>query len=120
MGMTPGRTVRKGDTPQRFTPRAGSGLPGQVRRALDGHIDSAQRNGETLEVSRRGQLEVRLAPGGGLTQTRQGLVADKAATAKANDKMERQSDLVSSPTTTQLAAAVNALLAELRRTGRMR
>lgn len=120
MGMTPGRTVRKGETPQRFTPRAGSRLPGQVRRALDGHIDSTQRNGETLEVSKKGQLEVRLAPDGGLTQTRAGLVADKRSSSTSNSPIERQSDLVSAPTAAQVSSAFNALLAELRRTGRMR
>jgi len=120
-GMTPGRTVRKGDSPQRFTPRAGSRLPGQVRRALDGHIESSQRNGESLEVSKIGRLEVRAAPGGGLTQTKRGLVVDKVAAGDKNhDPIARQADLVSGATAAQIRVAHNALLAELRRTGRMR
>jgi hypothetical protein len=121
MGMTPGRTVRSGDTPQRFTPRAGSRLPGQVRRALDGHIDSSQRNGETLGVAKDGRLEVRAAKGGGLSQTKQGLVVDpKAVGDKNHSPIERQADLVAAPGVAAISTAFNALLKELKRTGRMR
>lgn len=124
--MTPKRTVTRGSTPQRFTPRAGSRLPGSVRRALDGHIDSTQRNGATLEVGTTGRLEVKAAPGGGLTQTKQGLKVDPVAVGDKNHApIDRQQDLLAASLSTtqrltQLEAAANALYAELRRTGRMR
>lgn len=109
-------------TPQRFTPRAGSRMPGAVRRALDGQIDSQRRYGQTLEVAKDGRLEVKAAPGGGLKMTRQGLVLDQAQVGERNrPPMERQSELdASSATAAEVAAAFNALLREMKRTGRVR
>lgn len=109
-------------TPGRFTPRAGSRVPGAVRRALDGQIDSQRRYGNTVEVAHDGRLEVKAAPGGGLKMTRQGLVVDQAQVGERNYKpiaMQRELD-TSTATAAQLATAFNALLSELRRTGRMR
>lgn len=118
-GMTPGRTPSKGSSPQRFTPRAGSRLPGQVRRALDGQILTSQRNGESLGVT-DGRLEVRTASGGGLKQTREGLVVDQAQVGEKNrDPLKR----IAPPTTVSAQALHNwatALTAELKKTGRMR
>jgi hypothetical protein len=119
-GMTPGRVPRKGDSPQRFTPRSSSKMPGQVRRALDGQILSSQRNGDSLEVT-GGRLGVRAARGGGLKQTRNGLVVDQAQVGEKNHKpIDRMQDLASGATAAQIAAAHNALLAAMRKTGRMR
>lgn len=120
-GMTPGRpAAQRGTGPQVFTPRAGSRLPGQVRRALDGQILTSQRNGESLEVS-GGRLEVRAARGGGLKQTREGLVVDQAQVGEKNrDPIDRQNNLASTATAAQIAAAYNALLAQLKKTGAMR
>lgn len=120
-GMTPKRQPSRGATPQRFTPRAGSSLPGQVRRALDGHINSQQRNGESLEVAKDGRLEARLDPSGGLKMSRQGLALDALALGEQNrPPIERMSALSASATTADLIASMNKLLSELRRTGRMR
>ncbi len=120
MGMTPGRTVRKGDSPQRYTPRAGSRLPGQVRRALDGHIESSQRNGESLEVSASGRLEVRAAKGGGLTQTKRGLVVDPVAVGDKNHSAMSRTAVPTTVSAAALHAWATALVSELHRTGRMR
>jgi hypothetical protein len=118
--MTPGRVPRKGDSPQAFSGRAGSRLPGQARRALDGQILSSQRNGDSLEVT-GGRLGVRAARGGGLKQTRNGLVVDQAQVGEKNHKpIDRQQDLASGATAAQIAAAHNALLAQLKKSGRMR
>jgi hypothetical protein len=119
-GMTPGRVPRKGDSPQRFTPRASSRMPGSVRRALDGQILSSQRNDDSLGVT-GGRLGVRAARGGGLKQTRNGLMVDQAQVGEKNRApIARQQDLEASPTTAEIAAAHNELLAQLRKTGRMR
>ncbi len=121
MAMTPGRPSGHGGTPQRFTPRSASSLPGKVRRALDGAINSTQRNGKTIEVGTDGRLETRVAAGGGLKSTKQGLVVDQAQVGEKNHlPIQRQADLSSASTAAEIAAAYNDLLAELRRTGRMR
>lgn len=121
MAMTPGRTTRKGDSPQRFTPRASSSMPGSVRRALDGQILSSQRNDDSLGVT-GGRLGVRAARGGGLKQTRNGLVVDLAQVGEKNHSpIARQQDLdTSTATAAEIAAAYNELLAQMRKTGRMR
>lgn len=120
-GMTPGRpAAQRGTGPQVFTPRAGSRLPGQVRRALDGHILTSQRNGESLEVN-GGRLDVRAARGGGLVQSREGLKVDLEQTGEKNRApIDHQNELASTATAAQIAAAYNALLAQLKKTGRMR
>lgn len=119
-GMTPGRTPTKGSGPQNYTPRSYSGMPGRVRRSLDGQILSKQRNGETIQVM-DGRLEVRVADGGGLKMTSQGLMVDLTQTGEKNrPPLDRIMDPVSGATTTQLRATIIELLAELRRTGSMR
>lgn len=121
MAMTPSRKPQRGDSPQRFTPRASSKMPGQVRRALDGQILSSQRNGRTLEVATDGRLEVKAAPGGGIKISKQGLMVDPVDIGEKNrPPIERQSDLASGSTAAQIVTAFNALLSELRRTGNMR
>lgn len=119
-GMTPKRPASSGATPQRFTPRAGSALPGQVRRALDGHINSQQRNGESLEVGKDGRLEARLDPAGGLTMSRQGLALDALAVGDKNRDPMSKVSLSNTVSAASVHAALLELLAELRRTGRMR
>lgn len=119
-GMTPGRSTSKGATPQRFTPRAGSSLPGQVRRALDGHINSQQRNGESLEVGKDGRLEARLDPSGGLTMSRQGLALDTLALGDKNRAAMSKVSLSNTVSAASVHAALTELLVELKRTGRMR
>jgi len=117
-GMTPKRQPQRGSGPQAFTPRASSKMPGSVRRALDGQIESRQRNGDTLEVS-GGRLEVRA--GAGLKQTRQGLVVDMEQVGEKNrPPLKSISDLSSSSTAAQVATAFNDLLSALRKTGNMR
>lgn len=112
-------------SPQRFTPRAGSRMPGAVRRALDGQIDSNRRYGQTLEVAQDGRLEVKAAPGGGLKMTRQGLVIDQAQVGEKNRPpvsmiKEPLEGASSTEKLDNLRAAFIDLLAELKRTGRMR
>lgn len=108
-------------TPQRFTPRAGSRMPGAVRRALDGHIDTDRRINKTLEVDRDGRMGAKFASGGGLKMTPQGLAVDPVAVGdKNNPAMAHQSDLASTATTADVVAAFNALLASMRKTKRMR
>lgn len=63
-------------TPQNFSGRAGSALPGRVRRALDAHTESKQRFGNTTEVSPEGRLEVKLSRNSGLKMTKDGLTLD--------------------------------------------
>jgi hypothetical protein len=119
-GMTPSKKVRKGDTPQAYTPRSGSRLPGQVRRALGGHIESAQRNGDTLEVSTEGRLEVKIAPGSGLVMTPQGLMIDPKEVGDKNRPPVDKVDVPATVTAAALHAWATTLVAELKRTGRMR
>jgi hypothetical protein len=96
-------------------------MPGAVRRALDGQILSAQRNGETVEV-KGGRLEARVAPGGGLKHTRHGLVVNKGEVGEKNHApMARINQInTSSATAAIVGAALNELLDELKRTGRLR
>ena len=112
-----------GTTPRRATGRASARLPGRVRRALDGSVDSTRVYGDSLEVDREGRLETRVAKrGSGLIVTREGLKVDQEAVGEKNrEAMTFQQDLtVSGITAAEVATALNLLLAELRRTGNMR
>lgn len=109
---------------QNFVQRAGSGMPGRMRRAIDGNLESTQRNGETLEVAPDGRLEVKAAKGGGLKQTPQGLTVDQESLATSLPKINRISDPVSNATLATAVATLRTsyleLLSELRRKGYMR
>lgn len=108
-------------TPQRFTPRAGSSMPGRIRRALDGQIDTKRRLGETLDIAPDGRMEVKAAKGGGLKMTRQGLMVDQEAVGEKNRPMLNfLADIPSGSATSVVLTKVNDLLKELRRTGHMR
>ena len=61
---------------QNFQQRAGSKMPGRVRRALDGGVESTQRYGNTLQVANDGRLEVATRRNGGLKVTKDGLSID--------------------------------------------
>lgn len=109
-----------GPSPQRFTPRAGSSMPGRVRRALDGQIDTQRRLGPSLDVDKDGRMVAKLAPNGGLKQTRAGLVLDAESVGEKNRPvMSRVKDPASSAAADVYATVVE-MLAEFRRTGRMR
>jgi len=106
-------------SPQRFSGRAGSRLPGRVRRALDAQIDTQRRLGESLDVV-DGRMEVRAVRGGGLKMTRNGLTLDPIA---VGDKNNPVMPLVKDPASTSAAdvhATLVELLSALRRSKRMR
>ena len=108
-------------TPQRFTGRAGGKLPGRVRRALDGAVDTARRVDESLTVDKSGRQGVNLARTGGLTLGPDGLQLDSQAVGDKNHApMALSKDVSSSATLADLISAYNELLSELRRTKRMR
>ncbi len=107
-------------SPQRFTPRAGSSMPGRVRRALDGQIDTQRRLGPSLDVDRDGRMVAKLAPNSGLKETRQGLALDAQALGEKNrPQMARIKDPASS-SAADVHATVIELLEALRRSGRMK
>lgn len=133
---------------QNFQQRAGSGQPGRVRRALDGGVESRQRYGDTLEVAADGRLEVKVSRSGGLKLTRDGLTLESSEAGEMNlEVMNRIQDVevftitaaTSNGSVTLLRNNINdavipsiqaqlarledkqnELLAELRRTGRVR
>lgn len=69
---------------QNFQQRAGSNMPGRVRRALDGGVESTQRYGDTLEVAQDGRLEVRMSRNGGLKRTADGLALSSGGVGEMN------------------------------------
>ena len=123
-------------------------MPGRVRRALDGGVESTQRYGDTLEVAQDGRLEVRMSRNGGLKRTADGLaMADAEAGEMNRAQLNRIKDVdvftVTAATSngsvtllmnninaavlpsiqdqlTRLEEKQNELLAELRRTQNMR
>lgn len=108
-------------TPQRFTGRAGGNLPGRVRRALDGAVDTQRRVDESLAVDKEGRLGTKLARSGGLKMGPDGLELDsKFVGEKNHDPMPLIKELSTTPSAADVAAAFNELLRELRRTKRMR
>ena len=105
-------------SPQRFTPRAGSRLPGQVRRALDGQIDTERRINKTMAVDKDGRMGTNVAPGGGLKLTPQGLVVDKGVVGEMNRPvMNHITDPAVGATAADLREKLVEILRELRRTG---
>jgi hypothetical protein len=95
-------------------------MPGAVRRALDGQIDTQRRLGQTLDV-KDGRMEVKAARNGGLKMTRQGLVIDQEQVGEKNlSPCNLVRDLDSGASAATIVEKVNELLKELRRTGRMR
>lgn len=110
-----------GLTPQRFTPRGGSSMPGRVRRSLDGGVDSERRFASSLSVQKDGRLGARLARNSGLEETRQGLRINKAEVGEKNRPMLNTiRDPESGATAADLRVTMIELLREMRRTGRMR
>jgi hypothetical protein len=108
-------------TPQRFTPRAGSNLPGRVRRSLDGGVESAKRFDGSVDIKKDGRLGVNIARNSGLEMTRDGLrISPQALGEKNRPQLDSIRDLSSSASGSQLIDKVNELLFELRRTGSMR
>lgn len=112
-------------TPANFSRRAGSNMPGRVRRALDGGVESRQRFGNTMEIAPDGRQEVKAAKGGGLKLTPDGLAVDKAALTEVElPKINRISEPASNATLATAVATLRtsyiALLDELRRAGFMR
>lgn len=97
-------------------------MPGRVRRALDGGVESQQRYGDTLKVAKDGRLETNVARGGGLKVTRQGLMVDMEVVGEKNRPMlDAQTDLdTATATAADIAGALNNLYATLRKTGNMR
>ena len=120
MAMTPGRKTTSGATPQRVTPRSSSQLPGRVRRALDGSIDSQQRYGDSVKVAEDGRVEVNVVDGGGLKMTKQGLMVDLEQVGEKNRPVMNRVADPESTAATDVYATVLEILAELRRTGNMR
>lgn len=113
--------ARSRQTPQRFTPRSSSALPGRVRRSLDGASQSGQRNGDTIEVAADGRLESRLVRNGGLELTRQGLKVNAESVGEKNrPQLSALRELDAAASAATVAAKVNELMAELRRTGHMK
>lgn len=107
-------------TPQRYSGRAGSNLSGRVRRSLDAAANSTQRNGSTIEVATDGRLETKVARGGGLKVTRDGLMVDMEQVGEKNrPAMNRIADPASAAAA-DIHTTLVALLDELRRTGRTR
>ena len=107
-------------SPQRFTPRGSSALPGKVRRALDGAIESSQRYGDGMDVV-DGRLQPKAARGGGLKVTRDGLMVDMEQVGEKNrPQLSAIRNLATTATTADLIAKLNEVLSELQRTGNMK
>ena len=108
-------------SPQRFTPHAGRSLPSNVRRALNGAIDTDRRNNMSLDVDRDGRLGVNIAPGSVLKMTRRGLDIDQGAIGEKNrEPLNHITNPDSAPTTAELSSKITEILNELRRTKHMR
>lgn len=107
-------------TPQRFTGRVGVHGNGRVRRALNAVSDTRQRFDESVDVGKDGRLGVKLSRSSGLKMTREGLALDPLALGDKNrDSMSLIKD-PSSVTVADVHSTLVELLAELRRTKRMR
>lgn len=116
---------RRGTSPQRFSGRAGSNLPGRVRRALDGQIDTDRKIAQTLKVDPDGRMGVSVVRGGGLKETREGLMLDEMSLGDKNlEPIKRVREPVPGSSTSAsiqiLRDTLCELLNELKRTGRMR
>lgn len=108
----------------RFTPRAGSSMPGRIRRQADGQIDSAQRFAKErgVEVGKDGRVGITLARDSGLEITRDGLRLSPGVVGEKNRaQMDQIADAdETTPTAAANAAKINEILSELRRTKRLR
>ncbi len=111
-----------GQSPARFSGRAGSRLPGRVRRALDAQVDTARRLDGTLKVDKSGRMGTNIARKGGLLETPQGLAVNPASVGEMNRApIDHIGDLdTSTATAAQIATKLNALFALMRKTGEMR
>lgn len=110
-------------TPGRFTGRAGSGSPGRVRRALDGAAVSGKRYGDALQIDpKTGRLDLKIPNDSPLTLTKRGLELDPSKLGDKNrDAMRAITDIDETTATAALnAAKLNEILAELRRTKRLK
>jgi hypothetical protein len=110
---------------QRFTGRAGSAVPGRVRRALDGAVESDQRYGDGLDVAKDGKVRVCLARNSGLKTTKRGLEIDVNSDLVGDKNREALNGVkafndTAAATTTELADKMNELLREMRRVGEMK
>lgn len=96
-------------------------MPGRVRRALDGAVDTTRRVDESLAVDKEGRLGTKLARSGGLRMGKDGLEVDPIVVGDKNlAPIDRIADIPSGSSASDILAVVNSLLAELRRTKRMR
>jgi len=108
-------------TPQNFTGRAGSRLPGRVRRSLDAAIDTDRRVNDTMEVDTDGRIGTAVSRSGGIRVGRDGLELDPQQLGDKNhDPMAMVKKLETTATTADLIEKFNDLIFELRRTKRMR
>lgn len=110
-------------TPGRFTGRAGSGSPGRVRRAIDGAIVGDKRYGDSLEIDpKTKRLNLKLPADSPLTVTKRGLEFDVSKLGDKNrDPMRAITDVDETTATAATnAAKLNEILAELRRTKRLK
>jgi len=95
-------------------------MPGRVRRHLDGGVESPQRYGDTTEIV-NGKVEAKVARGGGLLMTRDGLTLDESKVGQKNrDPLNFIRDAPATASTADLIDKMNELLAELRRTSHMK
>jgi hypothetical protein len=86
-------------------------------------VESTQRYAKErgVEVGTDGRAGVVLARNSGLMMTRDGLMLDKQVVGDKNRaEMDRIADIEAAPTAAELATKLNELLAELRRTKRLR
>lgn len=108
-------------TPHNYSRRAGSGQPGRIRRSIDGNLETRQRFGDSLEVAQSGLLETRLARNSGLKMTKDGLQIDKDLVGDKNRApLNSIKDIQLGASAADIRETVNELLAEMRRTTRMR
>jgi hypothetical protein len=99
-------------------------MPGRVRRAMDGGVESKQRYGNTVEVASDGRLEVKAARGGGLKMTKDGLALSPTEAGEMNrPQINRMNEIPFVSTNATLNACretINALISEMKRTQNMR
>lgn len=88
---------------------------------MEGAVDTSRTYADSLEVERDGRLGVRVAKGSVLRMTPRGLDIDPQAIGERNRaQMNAIADAATGATTADLVSKVNELLAELRRTKRVR
>lgn len=88
---------------------------------MEGAVDTSRTYGDGLDVARDGRLDIRVAKGSVLRMTSRGLDIDPLALGEKNRaQMNHIADAATGATTADLVLKVNELLAELRRTKRVR